>query len=133
TAFADCATHWDCRISPHAPPIRSMTLKPSRRLKKLPEILTGIQARHPDKTIELWCQDESRIGQKGSRTRSWGCKGIRLRAPIDTRYKNAYIFGAFCPARDVAVGLILPTVNTEMMQMHLDEISAQLPDNVHAA
>lgn len=56
-----------------------------------------------------------------------------MRAPIDTRYKNAYIFGAFCPARDVAVGLILPTVNTEMMQMHLDEISLQLPPTIHAA
>ena len=53
--------------------------------------------------------------------------------PIDTRYKNAYIFGAFCPSRDTAVGLILPTVNTEMMQMHLDEISAQLPAHIHAA
>ena len=56
-----------------------------------------------------------------------------MRAPIDTRYKNAYIFGAFCPSRDAAVGLILPTVNTEMMQMHLDEISDQLAPNVHAA
>lgn len=53
--------------------------------------------------------------------------------PIDNRYKNAYIFGAFCPQRDVAVGLILPLVNTEMMQLHLDEISWQLPENVHAA
>ena len=77
--------------------------------------------------------DESRIGQKGGRTRSWGIKGNRLRAPVDTRYANAYIFGAFCPERDVAVGLILPYVNSEMMQLHLDEISAQLPPNTHAA
>jgi hypothetical protein len=33
----------------------------------------------------------------------------------------------------VAVGLILPTVTTEMMQMHLDEIAATLPPNMHAA
>lgn len=102
-------------------------------LKKLPELLAEIQQKHPDKKIELWCQDESRIGQKGGRTRSWGRKGIRLRAPVDTRYANAYIFGTFCPERDAAVGLILPYVNSEMMQLHLDEISAQLPQNVHAA
>jgi hypothetical protein len=53
--------------------------------------------------------------------------------PIDTRYKNAYIFGAFCPKRDTAVGLILPTVNATMMQLHLDTISEQLPANTHAA
>ncbi len=83
--------------------------------------------------MELWCQDESRIGQKGSRTRSWAGTGSRPRAPVDTRYANAYIFGAFCPARDTAVGLILPHVNHEMMQLHLDEIAAQLPKNTHAA
>lgn len=29
--------------------------------------------------------------------------------------------------------MILPYVNSEMMQLHLDEISGQLPQNVHAA
>lgn len=54
-------------------------------------------------------------------------------APVDTRYANAYIFGAFCPARDTAVGLVLPHANSKMMQLHLDEIASQLPENVHAA
>lgn len=53
--------------------------------------------------------------------------------PLDTRYENAYIFGAFCPARDYAVGLILPRANTAMMQLHLIQISAALPPQVHAA
>jgi hypothetical protein len=53
--------------------------------------------------------------------------------PIDTRYANAYIFGAFCPQRGCAVGLILPRANTAMMQLHLNEISAELPAHVHAA
>ena len=49
------------------------------------------------------------------------------------RYANAYIFGAFCPARDTAVGLIRPRADTAMMQLHLDGISAPLPPHVHAA
>jgi hypothetical protein len=53
--------------------------------------------------------------------------------PIDTRYDNAYIFGAFCPARDCAVGLILPRTDTAMMQLHLNQISTALPPQVHAA
>jgi hypothetical protein len=106
---------------------------PSPLLKKLPEKLKEIAAAHPGKTIELWCQDETRVGQKGRRTHSWAPKGSRPPVPIDTRYENAYIFGAFCPQRDTAVGLILPRANTAMMQLHLDEISAQLPSHVHAA
>jgi putative transposase len=95
--------------------------------------LAQIQQQHPDQVVELWCQDESRIGQKGSRTRSWAPRGRRPTAPVDTRYANAYLFGAFCPQRDTGVALVLPAANTEMMQLHLDTISAQLPTARHAA
>lgn len=106
---------------------------PWRLLKKLCEELKNLAQKYPEKRVELWCQDESRIGQKGRRTHGWAIKGSRPPVPIDTRYQNAYIFGAFCPERDTAVGLVLPWVNTEMMQMHLDEIAAALPENTHAA
>jgi hypothetical protein len=104
-----------------------------RLLKKLLERRVEIAQAHPDKTIELWCQDETRVGQKGRRTHGWAPQGSRPPVPLDTRYANAYIFGAFCPERDTAVGLILPRANTAMMQLDLDEISAQLPPHVHVA
>jgi len=94
--------------------------------------LKEIQARHPDKKLELWFQDESRIGQKGSRTRTWAGKGTRPVGPVDTRYANAYLFGAFCPERDVGVALVLPYVNTEAMRLHLEETSRHVPEGVHA-
>lgn len=92
-----------------------------------------IQEKHPDQKVELWCQDETRIGQKGCRTRTWAEKGTRPTAPIDTRYENTYLFGAFCPSRDTGVALVLPKANTQMMQLHLNEISGQLPAHTHAA
>jgi hypothetical protein len=102
-------------------------------LKKLCATLQSLAAAHPAQTIELWCQDETRVGQKGRRTHGWAPKGTRPPVPIDTRYDNAYVFGAFCPQRDIAIGLILPRADTAMMQLHLNEISAQLPAQVHAA
>jgi transposase len=48
------------------------------------------------KPIELWFQDEARIGQKNGRTRFWARKGTRPRLPADQRYKNTYLFGAIC-------------------------------------
>ena len=36
------------------------------------------------------------------------------------------LFGAVCPARSVAAGLVLPTVNTEAMSAHLAEISRSI-------
>ncbi|MBT7341922.1 MAG: IS630 family transposase, partial [Rhodobacteraceae bacterium] len=71
----------------------------------------------------MWFQDEARVGQQGTLTRIWAKRGTRPRAPRDTRYKWSYIFGAACPARGSAAGLILPYVNTEAMGLHLDEIT----------
>ena len=41
------------------------------------------------------------------------------------------LFGAVCPARGVAAGLVLPTVNTEAMSAHLAEISRSIAPGAH--
>ncbi len=82
--------------------------------------------------IELWFQDEARIGQKNKLTRRWARKGSRPRAAHDQRTKWAYIFGAICPAKGKAAGLVLPRCNTQAMQWHLEEISTQVARRAHA-
>ena len=82
--------------------------------------------------IELWWQDEARIGQKNKITRRWARRGTRPSAPKDQRTKSAYIFGAICPARGAGAGLVLPRCNTQAMQWHLDEISSQVSPGAHA-
>jgi len=52
--------------------------------------------------------------------------------PADQRYKNAYLFGAICPALGKGAALMLPWANTETMQMHLDEISKHVARKSHA-
>jgi hypothetical protein len=86
----------------------------------------------PSTPIEIWWQDEARIGQKNKRTRRWARKGTRPSAPHDQRTKSTYIFGAICPARGVGAGLVLPRCNTAMMQLHLDEIATQVAPGAHA-
>lgn len=82
--------------------------------------------------IELWFQDEARIGQKNGRTRIWARKGTRPRLPADQRYKSAYLFGAICPARGKGAALALPFADTQAMQLHLDEISRHVARGAHA-
>ena len=86
------------KISARAP-LRSSW--PSRLLKKnFPAELAKIRARLPKGVeIELWWQDEARIGQKNKLTRRWARRGTRPRAPRDQRTEWAYIFGAICPAK----------------------------------
>ena len=82
--------------------------------------------------LEIWFQDEARIGQQGTLTRIWARRGTRPRAPRDTRYQWAYLFGAVCPARGVAAGLVLPVVSTAAMNAHLAEISRSVASGAHA-
>ena len=78
----------------------------------------------PDTTpIEIWFQDEARIGQKNGQVYQWAKKGSRPRQPKDQRYASCYIFGAVCAARDKGIALIMPHADSQAMQCHLDEIS----------
>ena len=85
-----------------------------------------------DKPIELWWQDEARVGQQGCLTHIWAGQGSRPAAPRDQRYDWAYIFGAVCPARGVGAALVLPEANAEAMNLHLAEISRQVSPGAHA-
>ena len=85
-----------------------------------------------DKPLEVWFQDEARVGQQGTLTRIWSRRGRRPRAPRDTRYKWSYIFGAACPERGTAAGLVLPYVGTEAMNLHLVEIAKTVAQGAHA-
>jgi hypothetical protein len=64
--------------------------------------------------------------------RQWARKGTRPRQPADQRYENAYLFGAICPARGKGAALALPFANTDMMQLHLDEIAIRVAPGAHA-
>src|SRR5271170_6922359 len=82
--------------------------------------------------VEVWFQDEARIGQKNSLTRVWGQTGSRPAVPKDLGFASAYVFGAVCPLEGKAAGLIMPICNTLAMNHHLCEISSQVAANAHA-
>jgi len=91
----------------------------------LPETALG-------KKIEIWFQDEARIGQKGTLTRLWARRGTRSRAIRDTRYEWAYIFGAVCPERTVGAALVMPYADGGAFNAHLREIADCVAPEAHA-
>ncbi len=93
--------------------------------ERLPDAARG-------KPLEVWFQDEARVGQQGTLTRVWAPRGSRPPAPRDQRHHWAYIFGAVCPARATGAALVLPTVNAELMSLHLAEISRSVAAGAHA-
>jgi transposase len=115
-----------------------------------------VEAELPDEVIqngcplEVWFQDEARVGQQGTLSRLWArlAKGSVRRSrmewqgegPIGSRpamvrdnwWANASIDGAICPCRRVGAALVMATANTEAMNEHLKAISAQVAPGAHA-
>ena len=85
----------------------------------------------PDK-IEIWFQDEARVGQKNKITRRWAKRGSRPCAPKDQRTSSTYIFGAICPKEGKGAGLVLPVCDTFAMNLHLAEIAKNVAPGAHA-
>ena len=73
-----------------------------------------------------------RVGQKNKLTYRWARKGSRPRATHDQRTESTYVFGAVCPERGTGAALVLPTCNSEAMQLHLDEIATKVTPGAHA-
>jgi hypothetical protein len=84
------------------------------------------------KPVEVWFQDEARIGQKGSIAYIWAPVGSRPPMVRDNRHDSVHLFGAICPARGIGAAIIMPGVNTEAMNEHLKEISTQVANGAHA-
>jgi hypothetical protein len=82
--------------------------------------------------IEIWFQDEMRVGQKNKLTYRWARTGSRPRAVHDQRTQSTYLFGAVCPERGAGAGLVLPACNREAMQRHLDTIAPAVSVGAHA-
>ena len=95
--------------------------------------MAGIIAKLPPQTaVELWFQDEMRVGQKNGQVYQWAKTGSRPHQPKDQRYENAYLFGAVCPARNTGAALIMPHADSEAMQKHLEEIALTVAEGAHA-
>jgi hypothetical protein len=95
--------------------------------------MRDVAARHPEaERVELWFEDEARIGQKGRVTRVWYQRGVRPRGVRDHRFVSAQLFGAVCPERGQGVALVLPEADTAGMNLLLAELAAALPPQTHA-
>ena len=83
-------------------------------------------------SVDVWCQDEARVGQKGMLARVWARRGSRPQVPRDHRYGYCYLFSAICPEAGAAVGHVCGRANTQEMNRHLLDISAAVPQGRHA-
>jgi transposase len=96
------------------------------------EHIEAIAAAHPDEVIQVWHQDEARFGQQGTLTRVWARRGSRPRRRRQNGRESLYVLTATCAASGAAFGLIMPELDTAVVNQFLAEFSRQLAPGVRA-
>jgi hypothetical protein len=77
--------------------------------------LARLRRAHPGKWVEVWAEDEARLGLKPIARRVWSPKDWRPRAGGRTRYDWLYVYGFAWPRTGETFAVIMPRVNAERM------------------
>jgi transposase len=101
-------------------------------IEQLPERLAAIAAAHPDRRLHVYFEDESRFGQQGTITNVWARRGTRPTGVRQTEYEYLGVLGVVCPETGKAEGLLSPRLNTDVVNVFLEQFSASLPAEEHA-
>lgn len=73
-------------------------------------------------------QDEGRVGRLSRPTRCWAPLGVRPPAPAHVVREAVDVFAAVAPSLGKICSLILPTADTQMMNLFLLHVSQTFPD-----
>jgi transposase len=105
--------------------------KISKWLEDLPEKINKIIDLKKESKINFYFQDESRYGQKTIYTGVWSLTGNNIEYENQDGFLNSWIFGAVNPKTGEKFGLILPKLDSDNMQIFLDEFSKTIMKGEH--
>lgn len=92
--------------------------------KNLRARLKRLRSANPKKAVEVWAQDEARLGLKPIARRVWSLKGQRPRSCGRTRYQWLYVYGFVRPKTGNTFGVLQPRVKAERMSEALAAFAA---------
>jgi transposase len=96
------------------------------------EQIDAIAQQHPGWELRIYFEDEARFGTQGTITRVWAPKGSRPRAVRQNGREWLYVLMAVCVSTGAASALIMPELNTGVLNLFLEQFSGELPAGVHA-
>lgn len=92
--------------------------------KKLTQEAVKVQAAHPDADVEVWCEDEHRLGLKPIMRRVWVPEGEQPTATVNWRFKWLWLADSSIPHPDKPIGGFYPRsilqYSTECWRILLD-------------
>jgi hypothetical protein len=85
-----------------------------------------LKERYPTAKVELWCEDEHRLGLKPLVRKAWSAVGERPRVRVHQRYEWTYLYAFARPEDGQVHWLILPTVNAEVFSVALEHFAREV-------
>jgi hypothetical protein len=76
--------------------------------------------------VQIWAEDEARLGLKPVMRRMWAPVGKRPTARFNRAYEWTYLYGFVHPQSGKLFWMILPTVNTEVFSLALREFAEEV-------
>lgn len=81
---------------------------------------------YPTARVELWCEDEHRVGLKPIIRKVWSPVGERPLVKVHQRYEWSYLYAFARPNTGEVHWLILPTVNAEVFSLALESFAKEI-------
>lgn len=78
---------------------------------------------HPDKDVEIWAQDEARLGLQPVTRKVWAVKGQRPVALHERKYEWLYAYSYVKPSTGDNFWVLMPEARTDVMALTLQEFS----------
>src|SRR5437868_3780386 len=89
-------------------------------------VQAALETREPsdERPVLLMAEDEGCFGRLSIPRRAWAPPGIRPHAPRQVVREYTYVYAAVAPAEGKMTSLILPSADTEMMNLFLEHVSS---------
>ena len=81
---------------------------------------------YPTAKVELWCEDEHRLGLKPIIRKVWSPIGERPTVKVHQRYEWTYLYSFVRPKTGEVHWLILPTVNAGVFSLALEHFAREV-------
>jgi transposase len=77
--------------------------------------------------VQVFAHDESRIGLQTIQRRRITAKGVKPIGTLQREYANCWLYGSIAPTTGERFVLLLPTLQTDQMQLFVDEFAKAHP------
>lgn len=81
---------------------------------------------YPTAKVELWCEDEHRLGLKPILRKVWSPVGERPTVKVHQRYEWTYLYCFLRPNSGEVHWLVLPRVNAEVFSLALEHFAREV-------